>query len=278
MFFFTTVQAHCQHCFGVGTPGCDGTSDTCTLRTLPVSGAGLVVSCVTAAGFLRILSDSRIEPPTVNVQVTMQVLGTIIRTSRLCLFDWSDIESSRLMRFTRAHPVASTVLTPAARACAYVKGALWPVQVCRRRDYCSFCDEKSRGAHEVEDVYTPLPGVWTRLWLEAVARQRDIASGGVHPPSMNGVPLIPPTTDEGFVEVSLLFFKYILILGLTDHVDLAAFFSFVISPHLPGGTRGQEWYFSYSLMVVCLQTMDTSHHTSFMPICSDPSGQACCKK
>ena len=39
------------------------------------------------------------------------------------------------------------------------------------------------------------------------------------------------------MEVSLLFFKYVLILGLTDHVDLAAFFSLVISPNLPEKVR-----------------------------------------
>ena len=153
MFFFTTVQARCRHCFGVGAPGCDGTADTCPLHALPISGAGLISSFATVTGFLRL--HTRIDPPAVNVQVTMQVLGTIIRTGRLCLFDWSGICTSRLMRFTRAHPVEATATIPAARACAYVEGARWPVQGCRKREYASFCSDESKGGHELDEVDTP---------------------------------------------------------------------------------------------------------------------------
>ena len=42
-----------------------------------------------------------------------------------------------------------------------------------------------------------------------------------------------------------LFFKHVTLLGLTDHVDLSAFFTLVIHPHLPNGQCGQLWYFAY---------------------------------
>ena len=61
-------------------------------------------------------------------------------------------------------------------------------------------------------------------------------------------------------------------MGLSDHVDLSAFFSVVIQPHLPSGASGQIWEFGYSLLVMCLKKMDASRYTCFLPMWSDPKG------
>ena len=157
-----------------------------------------MASFAAVVGFLRLLT--RIDPPEVRIQVTMQVVGAVLETSRLYVFDLSDICVARLLQLFHSQPLG---VSPA------------------------------------------LPPLALTLTSRQLVGTFD---------AMNA-PLAHPTTQEGFMEVILLFCKYVLILRLADHVDLVAFFSFVINPRLPEGECGQEWYFLYCLMVMCLQAM-----------------------
>ena len=67
------------------------------------------------------------------------------------------------------------------------------------------------------------------------------------------------------MDAILLFWRYIKFLHLADHVDVALFFHLVIHSHLDREFEG-GWQFAYCLLVVCLQTLDTSH--TFAPTVS----------
>ena len=113
-------------------------------------------------------------------------------------------------------------------------------------------EEDSTGAEWTKrPVHTPLKGLWEELWFETVGRWRDIRTQRETP-----IYLEPDTepvdTEDEFLQVLYRFFKRIVVMGLSDHVDLSAFYSIVIHPHLPDGPFGQIWEFGYSLLVVCL--------------------------
>ena len=59
----------------------------------------------------------------------------------------------------------------------------------------------------------------------------------------------PLDMEKEFMEVLYLFFKHVCDLRLTDHVDLSAFFSIVIHPHLPNGASCQIWEFGFGLLI-----------------------------
>ena len=102
---YITGAARCRHCLGLSATECDGDSDTCPLLSLPATGAGLVASFAAVGGFLRLLT--RIEPPEVRIQVTMQVLGGVLKAGRLCMFGSSGLCVARLQSCT-----ISPFLTP----------------------------------------------------------------------------------------------------------------------------------------------------------------------
>ena len=76
----------------------------------------------------------------------------------------------------------------------------------------------------------------------------------------------PVDSEDEFLQVLYRFFKRIVVMGLSDHVDLSAFYSIVIHPHLPDGPFGQIWEFGYSLLVVFLKRMDEQRYTCFLPM------------
>ena len=180
----------------------------------------------------------------------MQVLASAIQTSRLCLFSVRGNHVSRLMRFTRGRPALSLPVNPIALAVTYVKGMQYPVQSCEQRVYTEFWTEAERGARWSRKAVPSTPaGLWEQLWHEAVGRWRDGSSGRPQTSyghARRGAPRYGKEVQ--LLQVTLLFFfKYVTLLGLTDHVDLSAFFTLVINPHLPNGRCGQLWYFAYSL-------------------------------
>ena len=107
-------------------------------------------------------------------------------------------------------------------------------------------------------------GIWERVWFETVGRWRDASTQRQSTLNSKTLDTEPLETETEFIEVLYLFFRHVGILGLTDHVDLSAFFAIVIHPqHLPNGQSGQTWEFACGLLMlmVCFQRMDTLRHT-----------------
>ena len=53
-----------------------------------------------------------------------------------------------------------------------------------------------------------------------------------------------------------LFCGFVQFVWLAAYIDLAAFFHFVINPHLPAACFGRQCEFAYCLLVACLQALD----------------------
>ena len=273
LLFLPTVQARCRHCFGVAGEGCDGRSHLCPIGGLVDSSGLFAAGCLTVAGFVRLLS--RVEPPNLSVQVTMQILGAAIQSSRLNIFRLNDLTVTRLMQLKRDWPGLSLPVDPIALALCYVTGMKYPVQSCPRELYNRCFEEESTGVKWTKErVSLPPQGLWERVWLETVGRWRDRSTQRESTMISMALDTVPLDSEVEFMEVLYLFyFKHVCVLGLTDHVDLGAFYTIVIHPHLPNGSFGQVWEFANGLLMVCLKRMDTLRHTSFLPTWSDPSGQ-----
>ena len=115
--------------------------------------------CLAVAGVVRLMS--RIEPPNVGVQLTMQVLSAAIQSSRVNVQRLNELTVTRLLRFSRNWPELAVQVDPVSLALDYVTGMKYPVESCSSRVYGQcFYDENMGAEWTKRPVDLPPQGLW----------------------------------------------------------------------------------------------------------------------